>query len=135
MISLILLIIAAIIIDTAMDMDMNDFPQSIFTKYNPNFWNPTICYKNKWKDGISGGTPKFFGSTTFLVFLTDGWHLLKSAFLTTIVLSIILYKPIALPFIPAKYERFEPVLFFFGFKIVWGLVFQLFEKIFSLKTK
>jgi len=43
------------------------------------FWDPRISWKNKW--GYSTVTPdryeKFFLSTTVLVFLTDGWHLMK----------------------------------------------------------
>ncbi len=42
---------------------------------SPNFWNPLISYKNKYKDDDPKKGERFFGSTTFLVFLTDGWHL------------------------------------------------------------
>ena len=34
-----------------------------------------MSWKNKYKEDEK--TPKFFGSTTFFVFLTDAWHLFK----------------------------------------------------------
>ena len=42
---------------------------------NEQYWNPLISYKNKYKDGDKNKGEKFKFSTTFLVFLTDGWHL------------------------------------------------------------
>lgn len=50
---------------------------SIFKNWNQQFWNPKFSWMNKWKDGCPKFGPRFFGSTTFLVFLTDGWHLMK----------------------------------------------------------
>jgi hypothetical protein len=38
------------------------------------FWDPEYSWLNKYNSGMK---PKFFGSTTFLVFATDGWHLMK----------------------------------------------------------
>ncbi len=45
---------------------------------NSKFWNPNYSWANKWKNAWT--TPlkeKFFLSSTLLVFLTDGWHLMK----------------------------------------------------------
>jgi hypothetical protein len=39
-----------------------------------NFWDPGISWMNKYGPD---GTYRFWGSTTVLVFLTDGWHLMK----------------------------------------------------------
>lgn len=97
MISLILIIIASIL-DGFMDMNMNEFQSSIFsdaTKYNPLYWNPSVSWQNKWKDPTDESKgPKFFLSTTALVFLTDAWHLFKFLFLTCIFLSVIFYQPL-----------------------------------------
>lgn len=127
MILTIILICIAAIINAAMDMDMNMFVQSIFSKFkNQNFWNPVLSYKNKWKDGISGGKPRFFGSTTFLVFLTDGWHLLKTALLC--IFFFLLSKPIIV------FELHIPrIATFFIIYICWGIVFELAKKRFTLK--
>ena len=50
------------------------FYDSIFDKCNHQFWNPDVSWKNKYKDGEIG-VPKFCGSTTLFVWLTDAWHL------------------------------------------------------------
>lgn len=41
------------------------------------FWNPDISWTNKYKNHDPSQGPKFFGSTDFLVWTTDGWHLMK----------------------------------------------------------
>ena len=58
--------------------------------------NPSISWKNKWKNDGSGTytKEKFFGSSTFLVWLTDFWHFSKAMMILSICLSIICYKPI-----------------------------------------
>jgi len=38
------------------------------------FWNPEYSWLNKYNSQMK---PKFIGSTTMFVFLTDGWHLFK----------------------------------------------------------
>lgn len=45
-----------------------------------NWWNPNISWKNKYKNNDPTQGPKFFGSTTFLVWLTDAWHFSKCCF-------------------------------------------------------
>ncbi len=50
------------------------------------FWNPENSWRNKWKDGDPFNGEKFFLSSTVLVFLTDGWHLLKELKLQSISL-------------------------------------------------
>ena len=44
---------------------------------NDNFWNPSISWRNKYKnnDPLQGNA--FIGSTTFLVWTTDGYHLTR----------------------------------------------------------
>lgn len=48
-----------------------------FIKRNPQFWDPVISWKNKYQyPDIT--KEKFWGSTTWFVFLTDGWHMMQS---------------------------------------------------------
>ena len=48
----------------------------------------------KWKNGKDKTDgEKFFGSSSFLVFTQDFWHLAQFFFLNTMILSIVLYKP------------------------------------------
>jgi hypothetical protein len=58
---------------------------------NPNYWKKDVSwvnkYKNKNKDNLF--IPAFFGSTSFLVFLTDGWHLIQWFAYTFIILGVI----------------------------------------------
>jgi hypothetical protein len=59
-------------------MDTLNFHYKRFEKRHKKashyFWNPEVSWGNKYDENFQ---PKFFGSTTFLVFLTDGWHLFK----------------------------------------------------------
>lgn len=55
---------------------------------NEQYWNPELSWRNKYKDGDPENGAKFFGSTTFLVGLTDGYHASRSLRDTMIILSI-----------------------------------------------
>ena len=39
------------------------------------FWNPEISWRNKYKHNDPSQGAKYFGSTTFLAWTTDGFHL------------------------------------------------------------
>lgn len=88
MISLALIILAAICVGV-MDVAQFHFYGSIFAKY-PKFCNPEISWKNKYKEDTT--IPKFFGSTTFLVWATDLWHLAKMIAIVSFILAIVFYK-------------------------------------------
>lgn len=59
-------------------MDVLNFHWTKFKKKHKNakdkFWNSEYSWLNKYNQFMK---PKFFGSTTFLVFTTDAWHLFK----------------------------------------------------------
>jgi hypothetical protein len=90
------LILLASILNGTMDMNFNQFHKSIFNspKFNPKFWNPYESWPNKWKNGDRTQGEKFFLSSTWLVFLTDSWHMFKMGFLFTLFASVVLYKPV-----------------------------------------
>lgn len=46
-------------------------------KGDNSFLNPDLSWRNKWKHGNPKYGERFFLSSTILVFLTDGWHLMK----------------------------------------------------------
>ena len=47
-----------------------------FPNANEGYWNPTTAsWKNKWKNGDPTQGEAFFGSSSFLVWTTDGFHL------------------------------------------------------------
>ena len=56
--------------------------------FNPFWWVPYYSWRNKYKGGESFYGPAFFGSTTFLVWLTDAFHFFQMLMLTSIELAI-----------------------------------------------
>ncbi|NPV12666.1 MAG: hypothetical protein HPY57_12845 [Ignavibacteria bacterium] len=65
----------------------NDFKET-FPNINDNWWNPRISWKNKYKDNNPSKGPKFFLSTTSLVFITDAYHFLATLSHFLIAISI-----------------------------------------------
>ena len=63
--------------EAVMDTLQFHYYKSPFAKYNHQFWNPQLSWRNKYKKGDPSLGPKFPGSTTIFVSLTDGWHLFK----------------------------------------------------------
>ena len=57
----------------ALDFDYQAFKRT-FPNANDQYWNPDISWQNKW----NGDRPSYFGSTTFLSWTTDGYHLTRS---------------------------------------------------------
>lgn len=65
--------------DALMSTLKADFSKSFFADLgDEQFWNPAISHQNKWKNGDKRQGEKFWGSSTFFVFRTDGWHLCNS---------------------------------------------------------
>ena len=60
----------------ALQFHYSDF-NKVFPKNNPSFWNPSFSWMNKYKNGDYKQGPKYFGSTSFLVWTTDGYHLMR----------------------------------------------------------
>ncbi len=88
LIALITLTILVGLIDGLMDrlqFHIHTLPEHI---QKSNFWNPTTSWKNKWKQGDPQQGERFFLSSTALVSLTDGWHLLKEVKLQALSLVI-----------------------------------------------
>lgn len=71
-----LLIILAAIANAFMDLSSEGLLHS-------DWWNKETSWMNKWKLGDPELGPKFWGSTTVFVFLTDGWHLFQFIFHTS----------------------------------------------------
>ena len=44
---------------------------------NDAFWNPSVSWQRKYKQGNPEKGERFFGSTTAFVFITDGYHLTR----------------------------------------------------------
>ena len=57
------------------DISESSFANSKLGKLNPLFWDKHKSWKNKWKNGNPKDGERFLGSSTFLVWITDAWHL------------------------------------------------------------
>jgi hypothetical protein len=51
--------------------------KKVFPDANDRFWKPAMSGANKYKNGDPAQGPAFPGSTTWLVFTTDGYHLTR----------------------------------------------------------
>ncbi len=91
-ISILLLIIAAFG-KAVCDATKSSWHSTIFSpKYDDHQWmNPSISWRNKWKGGIKANGERFFGSSTFLVWLTDLWHFSQLFWLNSIFAATILF--------------------------------------------
>jgi hypothetical protein len=130
MISFILVLLAAMV-NAIMDKLAFNFNSSVFKDLDPKLWNPKESWKNKWRipmelsihDDYYLGLYKppyqesFPFSSTFLVWLTDAWHLFKALFLGLIMLSIVLYIPIFGIFV-------DFILFYVGYTTVFTYLYD-----------
>ena len=86
---------------------------------NEQFWNPEKSWKNKYKNGDPEQGPAYFGSTTFLAWTRDAWHLfktIKSTIIQFLIAFLLLWR-----------KRWYWVLIgLFGAKLVVGAGFHLF---------
>lgn len=96
-----------------------------FPNANQNYWNPKYSGDNKYRDGLGMNGPKYFGSTTFLVWTTDGYHLTRfmrnNMFITTLILhpkEKRNWKYVALD------ALLHTVAFQIGFHTTYGIIFK-----------
>ncbi len=125
MVSLILVIIAGIL-NAVMDVVSVRYWNSIFSNYSElwQFIDSNVSWKNKWKNGDRTQGERFFGSSTFLVWTTDAWHLSKTLMLLCFSIAIVSYKPII-----------HPIIDCIGYWLVFGAVFELFWSKIFIKNK
>lgn len=73
-----LLVAVSALASAVVDTLSHHYSTSVFSRFNPLFWNPELSWRNKYKNGDHTAGPKFFLSTTLFVVFTDAWHLFKS---------------------------------------------------------
>jgi hypothetical protein len=114
--------ILAAVCNAVMDVLAFKYKYSIFSSRDPFYWNPGISWRNKYKSRKTSEGPAFLGSTTFLVFTTDAWHLFQFLSNSFIVISMIM-----LMIVPYEFKHwYYYVALFIPFKVVWGVTFELF---------
>lgn len=131
---IIILLIIAAISKAIMDVVSFRFERSIFFKPKKwsNWFNPYGSWQNKYKNRDPKQGKRFFGSTTFLVWMTDAWHFFQMIMISCFIISIIIginyflfpnlfiYKLLAVD-----------AFMFIILKTIYGLIFELFwNKIF-----
>jgi hypothetical protein len=86
---------------------------------NSKFWSAS-SWTNIYKDGKKANGRAFIGSTSFLAFTCDGWHLCKFITVECIMLALVLpcnlCESLFSYFVIWFIYRF---LFFIGFEITW----------------
>lgn len=93
--------------------------ESVFTGLNPSFWNPIYSWTNKYKYGSKNSGPRFFGSTTFLVWVTDAWHLFQTIYGVTTATGIFLLGACSTWYIAIIGYASSRVVFQVFFKIIF----------------
>ena len=121
--SMIILIMVFGISKAMCDLSESGFADSKLKGLNPLFWDKHKSWRNKWKGGVAANGEKFFGSSTFLVWTTDAWHLFNalsylSLFLSGMI-SVLIIKNIVIV-IPSKIPNITKIFLmsflFSGFK-------------------
>ena len=100
MVSLVLVMVAGFL-NAVMDRLAFTFRSSVFRGLNPMFWDVKVSWTNMWKWPLEPYNSwyyfgiykprymeKFPYSTTWLVWLTDGWHLAKMLMLVCLSMAV-----------------------------------------------
>ena len=109
--------------EAVMDKLQFHFHKSIFSgsKYKQEFWDPSKSWVNKYKS-VDTLEPKFLGSTTYFVFLTDAWHLFKFFKNTSIFIALSLAFLISPNF---NYDIVFALIYFILGRALYGMSFSL----------
>lgn len=116
-ISIILIIIAGFA-EAIMDTLAHHFESSVFSKLNPQFWNPIVSGANKWKDGKRENGEKFFLSSTLLVGVTEAWHLFK------MIRTLLLFSSASLIGYALTGNIWVPISIM-SLRVVYGIIFTI----------
>lgn len=111
-----------------------------FMKKNEKFWNEQIAWKNKWEKDWAGepmvGKEKFWFSSSLLVSLTSGWHLMKSIMINCFIGSTLTWMYPAYQAYgiyigvenPTNYSLFCLFVSYIALRIVGFVGFKMFYK-------
>lgn len=111
--------------EAIMDKLQFHYNRSIFKKFkNQLFWDPSVSWKNKYKDGDPTKDEKFYLSKTLFVGFTDAWHLFK------LLRTFFIFLGILFLFIPCI-TKIECLIYVILARIIFGLSFTLFYNLFE----
>lgn len=116
------LVVLSAIANAAQDKISHHFYNSVFKNLNPYYWNPEFSWRNKYKNRDPNQGKRFVGSTTFLVWVTDAWHLLKFLWKNLLLLAVVLDFP--------NGESWEMIVVYYAIiAIIWGMTFEIFYEL------
>ena len=107
------LVLLARSFNALMDTLAHRHSSSIFKNTKPTSFFGKNSWMRKYKEYNFKKGPRFPGSTTFLVFLTDGWHLFQLLMFLSFQTAIAIHLP-------------YPIYFILIAEFAGGLTFQLF---------
>ncbi|MEM6700217.1 MAG: hypothetical protein AAF599_17570 [Bacteroidota bacterium] len=117
-IALFALIFIAGLANGIMDDLQFHFHDTIFAKWNHQYWNPAISWENKNNFAQHGAVVEFFMRTVF-VWLTDGWHLMKEIMISCLVLApLTVFEGMQ-----KQWKRY--LVAYLAFRFVFGIGFYL----------
>ena len=120
--SLLMLLLAATF-NAVMDKLQFHYDKSVFApmKSHQQWLDPRLSWRNKWRNGDAKQGEAFPLSSTSLVGVTDAWHCAKTLWIDCMMLALLA------PFTQLVRLRWWAwVLIFFGVKIVYGVIFEIF---------
>lgn len=68
-------------------------------KFDPSWWHRSQASGNKWLNGDKSQGERFFGSSRWFVWLTDGWHLTNSIMYISLLLVGYLASDLLMSFV------------------------------------
>jgi hypothetical protein len=109
--------------EAIMDKLQFHFESSVFYYFKKKyFWDPKISWYNKYKNKDPLAGPRFPGSTTLFVGVTDAWHFFKLLRNLFIVIGVFILLYAIVGFLLA-------LIYVVVARVVFGLVFTLFYNI------
>lgn len=115
-----------------MDTLQFHYDQSIFNHIPKTtklgmWYDPRISWKLKYKNQDQEQGPAFFGSTTFLVWITDAWHFFQTIMLSSfnVIICIFFYHLIC-DREPKDFALLLSMSLFIVQKFLYGVFFEMF---------
>ena len=118
-----ILIIASSIAKSVMDTLNFHYDTSIFarSKYR-DFLDPAISWKRKYKNGDPKQGERFWGSSRWFSFVTDGWHLFQCVHLSAFFASLAIMVTSGM----SEHKLIAGLAAFVASYLIYGFVFELF---------
>lgn len=137
MILSIIFIILSSLMKVIIDTIQFHWQSSVFSKIKKgsklhNWLNPEFSWVNKWKDNYKPLGEKFWGSSRWFAFITDGWHLfdmLKTLFFICALTFSSFYIPFSLILIKNLIiaKSIDTIILYSIYGLIFNVLFNLLE--------